>query len=297
MTVLLPAIAPVALIVLLGFIAARRLSWESKTLSQLVVYILSPALIVNSLYRTTLSSQSTVGLFLGFAIASLLLYLIVWLLGKLLRLQPILQKTLMATTLCSNAGNLGLPLNTFIYGEAGLERAVVYLIIAAVFVFTAIPPILRGDSLKSSFKLIFKLPLIWSIALGLILRALAVQLPPTLDKGLQQLGMAAIPVALILLGIQLANTPLRIGVYELCASGLRLLVAPLITFGVGRALQLEGLDLQVLVLQSAMPVAVNSVVLVAEFGGDPSLVARTVVVSTLSSFLTLPLVLWFSGRV
>lgn len=297
MTVLLPAIAPVAFIVLLGFITARRLSWETKTLSQLVVYILSPALVANSLYRTTLSSQSTVGLVLGFAIASLLLYLTVWLLGKLLRLQPILQKTLMATTLCSNAGNLGLPLNAFIYGEAGLERAVVYLIVAAVFVFTAVPPILQGESLKSSLKLIFKLPLIWSIALGLILRTLAVQLPPTLDKGLQQLGMAAIPVALILLGIQLANTPLRIGVYELCASGLRLLVAPLITFGVGRALQLEGLDLQVLVLQSAMPVAVNSVVLVAEFGGDPSLVARTVVVSTLSSFLTLPLVLWFSGRV
>ncbi|NES00827.1 MAG: AEC family transporter, partial [Symploca sp. SIO1B1] len=54
---------------------------------------------------------------------------------------------------------------------------------------------------------------------------------------------------------------------------------------------LEGLDLQVLVLQAAMPTAVNTIVLVT-FGGDAPRVARTVVVSTLMSFVTLPLVLW-----
>ena len=62
----------------------------------------------------------------------------------------------------------------------------------------------------------------------------------------------------------------------------------------GQALQLEALDLQVLVLQSAMPAAVNAVVLVTEFGGDAARVARTVVISTLMSFVTLPLVLWVS---
>ncbi|NEP50261.1 MAG: AEC family transporter, partial [Moorea sp. SIO3C2] len=69
-------------------------------------------------------------------------------------------------------------------------------------------------------------------------------------------------------------------------------VAPLIAHTVGQALGLEGLNLQVLVLQSAMPVAISTVVLVTEFGGDAPLVARTVVLSTLVSFLSLPLVLW-----
>ena len=73
---------------------------------------------------------------------------------------------------------------------------------------------------------------------------------------------------------------------------MRLLISPLIAYAVGQGLRLPELDLQVLVLQSAMPTAVNSVVLVTEFGGDAPRVARTVVVSTLMGFLTLPLVLW-----
>ena len=75
---------------------------------------------------------------------------------------------------------------------------------------------------------------------------------------------------------------------------MRLLVAPLIAYLVGRTLGLEALDLQVLVVQSAMPTAVNTFILVTEFGGDAAWVARTIVISTLMSFVTLPLVLWVS---
>ncbi|MEO0407273.1 MAG: AEC family transporter, partial [Cyanobacteria bacterium P01_A01_bin.135] len=55
-------------------------------------------------------------------------------------------------------------------------------------------------------------------------------------------------------------------------------------------------DLQVLVIQAAMPVAVNSLIWVTELGGDRLRVAKTVVLSTLLSFLTLPLVLWLISR-
>jgi hypothetical protein len=58
---------------------------------------------------------------------------------------------------------------------------------------------------------------------------------------------------------------------------------------------LTGLDLQVLVLQSAMPVAVNTIVLVTEFGGDSVKVARTIVTTTLASLLTIPFILWLSS--
>jgi hypothetical protein len=57
-------------------------------------------------------------------------------------------------------------------------------------------------------------------------------------------------------------------------------------------LQLTGLDLKVLVLQTAMPAAVNTVLMVGEFGGEADRAARTVVVSTLLSFVSLPLILW-----
>ena len=292
MSVLLPAIVPIGLIILIGFIAGKTLTLESQTLSGLTIYILSPALIIDSLYRTTLSAQSTVGLVTGFAITSLLLYLLVWGLGKILNLTPLIQKSLIASTLFPNTGNLGLPLTSFVLGAAGLERAVIYLIASSILISGVGPALITGGGIGPGVRYSLKLPLFWAILAGLTLRLLSVKLPFGLDSGIQQLGMAAIPIALIILGTQLASTRFSVGIYEACAALIRLLLAPLIAYTIGQALQLSGLDLQVLVLQSAMPTAVTSVVLVTEFGGDAPRVARTIVFSTLMGFVTLPLVLW-----
>ncbi|NET31335.1 MAG: AEC family transporter [Cyanothece sp. SIO1E1] len=295
MTALLTAIAPVSLIIVIGFVVGRTLDLDGKTLSQLIIYILFPALIASSLYRTTLSAQSTVGLVAGFAIASLVLYLIVLGLGKIFNLTPNTQKSLVATTLFANTGNLGLPLITFTLGEAGLERAVVYLIAASILIVGVGPALLKGDGIKAGMQLTFKLPMFWAMLGGIFLRLFAIKLPLRLDEGIALLGSAAIPIALIMLGMQLAQTRFEFGRYEIGAAGLRLLVAPLVACGIGHLLRLEGLDLQVLVMQGAMPTAVNTIVWVSQFGGDTPRVARTILVSTLMSFLTLPMMLRISS--
>ena len=295
MTVLLPALVPVISIVLIGFFASRTLALEGQTLSQLTIYVFAPALIAGSLYRTTLSAQSALRLVAGFAIASLLLYLVVRISGKLFQLPDPIQKSLIATTLFANNGNLGLPLVAFTFGEQGLERAVVYLVASAVLMVGAGPTLLKGEGIKAGIELTLKLPLVWAMVGGLLLRVLDIQLPSTLDEGITMLGNAAIPVALILLGMQLASTRIVVRRFELFAASLRLLLAPAIAYTVGYCLKLEGLDLQVLIMQGAMPTAVNALVWVTEFGGDAPCVARTIVLSTLMSFLTLPLVLWASS--
>ena len=296
MSVVLSALVPVGFIISIGFIASRTLTLERQTLSQLAIYILSPALIAGGLYRTTLSAASTTGLLAGLAITSFLIYIIVWGASQLFKLPPLEQKSLIASTLFGNVGNLGLPFITFALGEAGLERAIVYLIGSSILIFGIGPALIKGGGIDIGLRLTLKMPLFWAMLSGLILRMLAVELPWRLDDGIKMLGNTAIPVALILLGMQLANTRFQVGIYELCAAAVRLLAAPAIACLVGRALNLEGLDLQVLVLQSAMPTAVYTVVLVTQFGGDPSRVARTVVVSTLMSFLTLPPILWASAN-
>ncbi len=288
---LLPAIAPVSLIIFFGFIAGRTLTLERQTLSQLTIYILVPALIAESLYNTKLSAQSTTGLVVGYLLATLTIYLITSATAKLLKFPPQVQKSLIATTLFANNGNMGLPLITFALGTEGLERAIVYLIAASIMMAAVGPALLKGEGLATGVKLTLKLPLLWAMLGGLGLRVLKVELPLRLDEGLGMLGQASIPIALVILGMQLAQTSLRLGKYEVFASAMRLLLAPGITYGVGIALGLTGLDLQVLVMQGAMPTAVNTLVWVTEFGGDPPRVARTIIVSTLMSFLTIPLVL------
>ncbi len=296
MTALLPAVIPVAFIIIIGLIAGKTLNLQSQTLSKLSIYILSPALISDSLYRTTLSTESILDLLLGVAIISVIMYLTVWGLSCFFKLSSTTSKTLIATTLHPNNGNMGLPFVDFALGAMGLERAIIYMIGSAIILFGVAPALLTGNSLKKSFLLTLKLPLIWAMLAGLTLRLLQIELPFKLGEAIHMLGRAAIPVALIILGMQLSITRFTVAKSELASTILKLLIAPIIALGVGKFLHLDGLNLQVLIIQSAMPTAVNTLVLVSEFGGDAPRVARTIVVTTLLSFITLPLVLWAAIR-
>ena len=292
MAVLLPAIAPVAFIVFIGFIAGHRLGLEQSTLSRLSLYILLPALIASSLYHNTLSAQSAVAIALGYFLTSAVLYGLVSVLCQAFKADALLRKTLLATTLFANTGNLGLPFIDFSLGESGLERAIVYLIASSILLTTVGPILLKGEGLQMGLRITVSLPVFWATVAGLLLQLLAVNLPLRLDDGLALLGSAAIPVALVTLGMQLAKTPFRPDQTVLLAAGLRLVLAPTVAFGVATGLGLQGQDLQVLVLQGAMPTAVNTFIWATEFGGDVDLVARAIVLSTVLSAITLPSLLW-----
>lgn len=292
MSILLPAVVPVALIILIGVIAQRTLSLDQATLSRLALYILIPALVGDKLYRTTVSLKGAMGLVAGFVISSALLYLLVLGINQFGNLPKAMGKSLLVTTIFGNVGNLGLPMNSFAFGEEGLERAIICLITSAILLFGVMPAILKGKGWRYGVSVTLKLPLFWAMVAGIAFHVLQVEFPYRLDAGIEQLGKSSIPIALIILGMQLASTGFALGVYELFASALRLFVAPAIALGVGLMLQLTGLDLKVLVLQTAMPAAVNTVLMVGEFGGEADRAARTVVVSTLLSFVSLPLILW-----
>ena len=293
MSSLLFAIVPVWSIVLIGFIASRTLTLENQTLAQLTLYILVPALIIDSLYHTSLSFNNAIRLLAALYLTSLILYLLVWSGSKIFVFPGTLQQSLVATTLFPNNGNMGIPLVTFALGEMGLERGLIYTIGSSILLFGFGPALLQGGGIVTGLKTTLKTPLLWAMIAGLGLRLMPFeQLPLNLDLSIELLGKASIPVALIILGMQLATTPFEIGVPEAFAAMMRLLVAPGIAFFVGYFLRLETLDWQVLVLQSGMPTAVNAYILTTEFGGDSPWVARTILMSTLMSFVTISLILW-----
>ncbi|ERN42021.1 putative permease [Rubidibacter lacunae KORDI 51-2] len=292
MSVFLPALVPVVFIVLMGIVAQRFLKLDGTTLSQLSVYVLIPALIGDRIYRAELPATSAAGLVAGFVLTCVAMYGLALAIARLRNMPPSKQASLSATTVFGNVGNMGLPINAFAFGEAGLERAAICLMASAILFFTVGPAIYQGRGVGAGLRLILRLPLLYATLAGLSLRWMGVSMPWRLGEGIRSLGDASIPIALLILGMQLAMTPFVLGRYEVSVSLLRLLVGPAIAFGIGRLLRLEGLDLQVLVLQCAMPSAVNTVVWAAEFGGDAGRVARTVVVSTVLALVTLPLVLW-----
>ncbi|MEY4520606.1 MAG: hypothetical protein RLZZ499_3206 [Cyanobacteriota bacterium] len=291
MTTLLPAVLPVGLIILIGFVVGRTIPLQRSTLSQLSLYVLSPALVISSLYRTEVSLDSSSKLLLGFALTSLSIYAIVTVISRLLSLPAPLSRAITAVVMFPNNGNMGLPVATFALGTPGLDRAIIYMLGSAFLMFCFGPAMIRGKGIIEGLKLTLKLPLLWAFLFGLGLHYWSLKIPWGLDKGIEQLGAADIPIALILLGIQLSQTRFRPGIEEIMLAIARLTCAPMIAYVIGRLLQLETLNLQILVLESGMPTAVGSFVIVSEFGGDKDLVARAIVTSTLMSFITLPILL------
>lgn len=296
MEVLISAMLPIALVALVGFGVGRSFELDMQTLARINIYALLPALVLTSLAQTTLALGNAIAIVASFLLNTVVLYLLAVGLSRRLDFSVDEQKSLIAIVMFSNVGNLGLPFILFALGEAGLERAVVYLVGSSVMIATVFPIVLKQAGLKAGLNVTLRLPVFWAALAGIGLQATQEAFPLPLERGIALLGEGAIPVALLTLGVQLARTELVFGRYELIGSVLRLGVAPLLAYGIGTALGLQGLDRQVLVLQAAMPVAVNSLIWVTELGGDRTRVARTILLSTFLSVITLPVVLWLSSR-
>ncbi|MEM6251838.1 MAG: AEC family transporter [Cyanobacteria bacterium P01_D01_bin.156] len=296
MGILISAILPIALVAFVGVWLGSTFKVERQTLARISIYALVPGLVLHSLANTTLAFGNAIAILIAFLLNTSLLYLIAILLSSLLKFSSDEKKSLIATTIFANVGNMGLPFILFSLGDAGLERAIVYLIGSSLMTASVFPIVLKGEGVLNGLKYTLSLPVLWAAIAGILLQSVNATLPVPLERGITLLSDGAIPVALLMLGIQLSETPFIFGRYELMGAGIRLLISPLLAFNIANLVGLTALDRQVVVLQASMPVAVNSLIWVTELGGDTVRVARTIVVSTLLSLCTLPVVLWLSSR-
>jgi len=144
--------------------------------------------------------------------------------------------------------------------------------------------------LRSAIRRAAAIPYLYATALALGLRVLVHALPTPVDATLQLLGQTWIPLLILLLGVELAAVASFRGASEAAPLVFaKLLIPPLVAFGLSAVLHLDGLTRTVLILQASMPTAVNGVVFARQFVARPDLVAATLIFSTLGSFVTLPL--------
>jgi predicted permease len=187
-----------------------------------------------------------------------------------------------------NAGNMGMPLCLFAFGETGLGLAVVFFAVLAVTQFTLWPAIAAG---RADPVQVLRTPVVHAVALALLLQASGVGLPRWAANTTTLLGNCAVPLMLVSLGVALASLRV-VGVGRALAMSL---VRLGLGFGVGlvvvRALDLEGVVRGVVLLESSMPVAVFNYLWAVRYGTAPEEVAGVVLGSTALSFIGLPLLL------
>ena len=136
------------------------------------------------------------------------------------------------------------------------------------------------------------MPMTLAMLAAVVLRLLEWQVWPPIWNTLDVVAKGMVPLALVTLGAQLANTRLRLMALDIyLASLVRLVAAPLLALLLVKLFGITGVAAQVVVICSAAPTAVNTVLLALEFGGDAEFASRSVLCSTLLSALTMPLVI------
>lgn len=142
--------------------------------------------------------------------------------------------------------------------------------------------------MRQSVVNIFRLPMIYAVAVALAVRALAVTVPEPLMRAINLPRAGAIPLMQLLLGVQLARTSRQIDLrFVGSATAMRLVVSAALALGLSALMRLEGVTRSVSVVQASMPTAVSVLALSIEFGSDPEKVGSVVFVSTLASALSL----------
>jgi len=290
--ILWKVILPVFLIIALGYLLERRLSLDVRPISRVTFYALTPCLVFSS---TAKSSVGGVGIWkiVSFTLlTTLTIGLFSWAVARALRFSRAMESAFLLTTVFVNAGNYGLPVNLFAFGQAGLERAALFFTVSALLTHSVgVYLASRGQASRlDALRNVFKVPVVYGVSAGFVVNLAAMTVPEPVAKVVDLLGRASVPLMLLLVGIQLAKTSLA-GELKLIglATFVRLVVAPAVAFILAAWLGLMGVTRQACVTEASMPTAVTTTILATEFEAEPQFVAGVVFVSTLASVITLTL--------
>ena len=199
-------------------------------------------------------------------------------------------RAFLPTLVFPNTGNMGLPLALLAFGDEGMALAVAYFTVCIIFQFTVGVAVSSGVTSPTA---LMRVPTIYAMIIALIFKVSQTAVPAWAGNTIEILSGFTIPLMLITLGISLQQ--LKIG--DLGKSLVLALIRLLMGFAVGLALAevfgFDGAMKGVLILQSTLPVAVFNYLFAARYQTDPETVAGAVVLSTVMSFATLPVLMWF----
>ena len=290
------AILPVLAIAGAGFVLGRARDVGVDALATVTIYVLTPALVFSSLATSQLGGDAVLQLTAGVVAFSLVMVGLSEGTAALLGETGPVRSGMVLTSTFANAGNYGIPLSAFAFGAVGRSTAVLYIAVQSVVMYTiGVYVASRGstDEWRRSVLEVFKLPLVYAVVAAGVARWLQV-VPPT-DSTIMQVisltGDSAIPVMLLMLGIQLANTSYGATIRRVWAPvALKMLVAPLVAIGLALGLSFADPAVgRVFVLECSMPAAITPLMLTIEYGGDdgaidgPAFVSTTIMVTTLLS--------------
>ena len=266
---------------------------DKQPLSNLLVYIVVPAMIVNS-YRMEFSAEILRNLLAAFGMSILAIALgtvltLVLTHGKTGSRMPIFR----FACIFSNAAYMGFPLISALFGDEGLLYASAYVTVFNILLWTMGYSFVSGSaSAKEVLHSLVRTPVLYAILVGLAIYLLQIPLPVILTRPLELLAGVNTPLSMFITGMLIAAGDLRSiaadrHIWKLAS--VRMLLIPAVCLAVFGLLGFHGTAAQVVVLLECCPAAAITSVFAVQFGHDEHFAAGSVVLTTLLSIVTLPL--------
>lgn len=280
----------------LGWFLVRRQFLDDsamRSLAWIVVDVTLPALIFAGLTSLSLDGALAGKLFLGGLALSGLGLLLAWPISKLKNVDK--KGTFLFSVAIANSSFLPLPLAGALWGEAGTQACLIYILGNNVFLLSlgvALFRLDRGASKNVDFTMLYRHPQAVAAMLGALFLGLGWVLPAWLGQSVHQLGQATIPMAMIATGGLLAASGRKMTENKAVLGlslGLKLILLPALVLLGLKMLGIEGLLAGILLLQASMPSLASAAAYASRFEGDPVLAGNSSFWSSLAALGTIPL--------
>lgn len=282
------------LMMFVGFIAARIgiVTPEfRKRLSTFTLYIASPCVILSSALSSTIPASGMLTVLLVAALFYAVMIALSQVITRLMRCKPSERGLDMLMLVYTNVGFMGMPVVDSIYGPDGVAMVAMFILMFNLTFFSyGVALISGGMKLKAKD---LSNPCIFAALGALLLVLTGLRLPAVIESTLTSLGNMNTPLAMVIIGASLCHSDLRASftnprLYKI--SSVRMLVLPLLILGLVKLLPVSPMLAGVTVVMAAMPVAGNCAMLSDMYTPEDMTASQAVIVSTLISAVTLPMV-------
>ncbi|MCY7760833.1 AEC family transporter [Bacillus spizizenii] len=291
-------LVPVFGIFAIGYIGQKTLGFDIQTLSKMSLYLMSPFLAFDTFYTNKLT-MDYVYLSIFVLGLCLILVLFVYFLSFYHKYPNQDRCAMILSSAFMNNGNYGTPVVLLVFGTAGLDTAVVLMVLQQLIMSTiGMYYAAKGGSEVGGFKMVMarviRMPVAYGALLGAILQLMRISIPKEVMTGVEVVGNAAIPTIMIILGMQLALISFKHIEYRKISYSLllKLMVSPVIALGFTFILPVDDMTKQIMILVAAMPTAANTTLMAVQFNTRPEIVSSATFISTMLSIVTLPVLLW-----
>lgn len=297
----------------------RRLTDPAQVLGNTTLYLFVPALLFRTMVRQDLAALPLRTL-AAYFVPALVYLLLVYGWHRLVQRCPGAEpatRTIAATY--GNAVQLGIPMASALFGEAGLALHIALVSVHGMVLLTVLTVLVEADlargrpnanrwaTVKRTVRNTVIHPVLLPVLAGLVWNFSGLGLHPVADQLLLTLGQAVVPLSLVLIGASLAahSAPGQRAGHALTlvrqsagAALLKLLVLPALVLLVARVgFGLTGTPLAVLVMMAALPAGTNALIFAQRYNTRQAEAAVVIVVTTFLFMGSAALWLWVLGRV